>query len=393
MPAGRWASSAAALEPAAARACSRSAAARPRRARAAVVSAAAAGATKQQRPGAPAASFVLTNGCVDYYELLGVDDVATSAEIKMAYRTLTKVCHVDIAGDTPDNRNMCVLLNEAYEVLSDPQQRQLYNAELDAALADEDDGYTGEPLSKWMANTKMGKNWKADENRAVFVDEQTCIGCKQCVWIAAATFRMEEEYGRSRVFAQWVNNEDDIQASMDACPVSCIHWVERQDLPALEFVVQNKVKRSNVAAMMSNQGSAFDDVWAATDKYLKARKRKEEDRARSARYSAQQDASRRAAADALAQRQSGWFEGFATRFGISNMAAGAASAMESAVYGASYTSDDEYAGYSRVGRRMRSAQRVQNNYGARGASGGKVPRERALVPTGAALRPWRRAES
>lgn len=28
---------------------------------------------------------------------------------------------------------------------------------------------------------------------------------------------------------------------MDACPVSCIHWVSKDDLPALEFVCQNKV--------------------------------------------------------------------------------------------------------------------------------------------------------
>lgn len=33
-------------------------------------------------------------------------------------------------------------------------------------------------------------------------DEVSCIGCKQCVWCAPATFRMEDTYGRSRVFAQ-----------------------------------------------------------------------------------------------------------------------------------------------------------------------------------------------
>lgn len=33
------------------------------------------------------------------------------------------------------NREMCILLNEAYEVLMDPQQRTAYNAELDTALA------------------------------------------------------------------------------------------------------------------------------------------------------------------------------------------------------------------------------------------------------------------
>jgi ferredoxin len=34
-------------------------------------------------------------------------------------------------------------------------------------------------------------------------DEHTCIGCKQCVWQAPATFRIENTHGRSRVFAQW----------------------------------------------------------------------------------------------------------------------------------------------------------------------------------------------
>lgn len=33
------------------------------------------------------------------------------------------------------NRNICILLNEAYEVLMDPEQRTAYNAELDVALA------------------------------------------------------------------------------------------------------------------------------------------------------------------------------------------------------------------------------------------------------------------
>lgn len=344
--------------------------------------------SEQWRP-TSAASFILSSGVVDYYELLGVDDIASPAEIKAAYRALQKVCHVDVSGDNEPNRNICILLNEAYEVLMDPESRTAYNAELDAALADEDDGYTGEPLSKWMANTKMGKNTDPKENRAVFVDENTCIGCKQCVWCAPATFRIEDTYGRSRVFAQWIDKEDDIQAAIEACPVSCIHWVTKDDLPALEFVTQNKVKRTNVAAMMAQQGFV-EDVFAATEKYLKERRRKEEDRARAARWSAAQEAARRQAAQDIMNKQDGWFASFAMRFGMSNLAANAAAAMEQTVFGASYSSDDEYAGYSKVGRRVRSRRRVDSAYGAKNAGGGKVPRERALVPTGAALRPWRR---
>eukprot|EP00967_Tisochrysis_lutea_P095507 scaffold139300_cov21-Tisochrysis_lutea.AAC.1 len=49
---------------------------------------------------------------------------------------------------------------------------------------------------------KRAKNEDPYENRAVFVDEFTCIGCKQCIWQAPATFRIEPEHGRSRVYAQ-----------------------------------------------------------------------------------------------------------------------------------------------------------------------------------------------
>lgn len=105
-------------------------------------------------------------------------------------------------------------------------------------------------------------------------DEATCIGCKQCVWCAPATFRIEPAHGRSRVFAQWLDTEDDLQAAIDACPVSCIHWVERDQLPGLEYVMQNVVPRENVGVMMAGQGRPVEDVFAATDRFLKQRARK-----------------------------------------------------------------------------------------------------------------------
>ena len=69
--------------------------------------------------------------------------------------------------------------------------------------------------------------------------------------------------------------EDDIKAAMDACPVSCIHWVEKEDLPALEFVMQFKMgTRTGVGLMRGGQGGAVMDVWTATANYLKERSRK-----------------------------------------------------------------------------------------------------------------------
>lgn len=74
--------------------------------------------------------------------------------------------------------------------------------------------FAGKPLSKWLVGHKMGKASSLDEDRAVFVDEVACIGCKQCVWSAAGTFRVEANYGRSRVFAQWIDPEDKIEVSV-----------------------------------------------------------------------------------------------------------------------------------------------------------------------------------
>ena len=55
---------------------------------------------------------------------------------------------------------------------------------------------------------------------AALQDEETCIGCTMCASIAPGTFRIEKDHGRSRVFAQWANTDDETQvrASAAAAP-------------------------------------------------------------------------------------------------------------------------------------------------------------------------------
>jgi hypothetical protein len=105
-----------------------------------------------------------------------VDDDAPPEVIKLAYRALAKSCHPDFLGQK--GHNVCILLNEvwadanwlcmlalcantsllcvsvasdadrdvctqAYAILSDPDTRMEYNRQLEQALTDEDDSFTG----------------------------------------------------------------------------------------------------------------------------------------------------------------------------------------------------------------------------------------------------------
>jgi curved DNA-binding protein len=63
----------------------------------------------------------------DYYEVLGVARNASDVEIKKAFRTLARKYHPDVAKDKATAEDKFKELNEANEVLSDPEKRRKYD--------------------------------------------------------------------------------------------------------------------------------------------------------------------------------------------------------------------------------------------------------------------------
>src|ERR671928_1277483 len=63
----------------------------------------------------------------DYYATLGVAKTATEKEIKQAFRKLARKLHPDVNPGDKSAESRFKEINEAYEVLGDPDKRRKYD--------------------------------------------------------------------------------------------------------------------------------------------------------------------------------------------------------------------------------------------------------------------------
>lgn len=64
---------------------------------------------------------------IDYYKILGLDKTATDKDIKNAYRKLARKYHPDLHPNDKEAKTKFQQINEANEVLSDPEKRKKYD--------------------------------------------------------------------------------------------------------------------------------------------------------------------------------------------------------------------------------------------------------------------------
>ena len=96
----------------------------------------------------------------NYYRILEIPTQATDEQIKLAYRRLVKKWHPDLNNNSQESQERLKEVNEAYEILSDPIARTIYNQTISA-----DTNIRSSENLKTETEIKKEKEQKARQDR------------------------------------------------------------------------------------------------------------------------------------------------------------------------------------------------------------------------------------
>ncbi len=103
---------------------------------------------------------------IDYYKILGIDKNATEKDIKSAYRRLARKFHPDLnPNDKAANRKFQEI-NEANEVLSDPDKRKKYDQYGESWKHAEEDKNAGQYQQQTSGAERQSYSWSSGEGES-----------------------------------------------------------------------------------------------------------------------------------------------------------------------------------------------------------------------------------
>lgn len=107
---------------------------------------------------------------IDYYKILGISKDATQEDIKKAYRKLARKYHPDLNKDNLNAQEKFQEINEANEVLSNPEKRKRYDEYGENWKYAEELEKQKKRQTKEQSGTREGTFWYSDDNTSGFSD-------------------------------------------------------------------------------------------------------------------------------------------------------------------------------------------------------------------------------
>uniref|UniRef100_T1IYX8 J domain-containing protein n=1 Tax=Strigamia maritima TaxID=126957 RepID=T1IYX8_STRMM len=103
----------------------------------------------------------------DFYAILGITRSANTNQVKKAYRRLAKDLHPDKNKDDPDAQDKFQDLGAAYEVLSDPEKRELYDRCGEECLKKDAGFGSGDPFASFFGDFGFFQTGNKEQNREI----------------------------------------------------------------------------------------------------------------------------------------------------------------------------------------------------------------------------------